>query len=76
MVRAIDVHVHPPDASGTSLTSSEETQRYFRTAAPPKSADEMADLRGRSEPPRSHPTRPQLQPGRRWASSWQCCGSF
>jgi hypothetical protein len=44
MVKAIDVHVHPPDASGVSLTSSEETQRYFRAAAPPKSAEEMADL--------------------------------
>jgi predicted TIM-barrel fold metal-dependent hydrolase len=44
VVKAIDVHVHPPDPSGQSLTSSEETQRYFRTAAPPRSADEMADL--------------------------------
>jgi predicted TIM-barrel fold metal-dependent hydrolase len=44
MVRAIDVHVHPPDPSGASLTSSEEAQRYFRAAAPPKSAEEMADL--------------------------------
>lgn len=44
MVRAIDVHVHPPDAAGQSLTSSEETRRYFKAAAPPKSAEEMADL--------------------------------
>jgi predicted TIM-barrel fold metal-dependent hydrolase len=43
MVRAIDVHVHPPDEAGQSLTSSEETQRYFRAAAPPKDAAEMAD---------------------------------
>jgi len=44
VVKGIDVHVHPPDAKGVSLTSSEETQRYFRAAAPPKSAEEMADL--------------------------------
>ena len=40
---AIDVHIHPPGPHGESLTSSEETQKYFKAAAPPKSADEMAD---------------------------------
>jgi predicted TIM-barrel fold metal-dependent hydrolase len=43
MPRAIDVHIHPPGPHGESLTSSEETQRYFKAAPPPKSAEEMAE---------------------------------
>lgn len=43
MPRAIDVHVHPPGPHGESLTSSEETQKYFKAAAPPKSVEEMAE---------------------------------
>ena len=40
---AIDVHVHPPNPSGESLTSSKEAQQYFRTGPPPTSAQEVAD---------------------------------
>jgi predicted TIM-barrel fold metal-dependent hydrolase len=43
MVRAIDVHIHPPGPAGESLTSSRVTQEYFRAAAPPSSVEEMAD---------------------------------
>jgi uncharacterized protein len=43
MVRAIDVHIHPPGPGGESLTSSKETQAYFRAAAPPASTEEMAE---------------------------------
>ena len=43
MVKAIDVHIHPPGPHGESLTSSEEAQKYFRAAKPPESAAEMAD---------------------------------
>ena len=43
MPRAIDVHIHPPGPHGESLTSSEETQRYFKAAPPPKSVEEMAE---------------------------------
>jgi predicted TIM-barrel fold metal-dependent hydrolase len=43
MVRAIDVHIHPPGPGGESLTSSRATQEYFRAAAPPASAEEMAE---------------------------------
>jgi predicted TIM-barrel fold metal-dependent hydrolase len=44
MPRAIDVHIHPPGPTGESLTSSAETQKYFKAAAPPASAEEMAAL--------------------------------
>ena len=40
---AIDVHVHPPNPSGESLTSSKEAQQYFRTGPPPTSAQEVAE---------------------------------
>jgi len=40
---AIDVHVHPPNPSGTSLTSSKEAQEYFRSGPPPSSAEEVAE---------------------------------
>jgi uncharacterized protein len=43
MPRAIDVHIHPPGPGGESLTSSEETQRYFKAAPPPASVEEMAE---------------------------------
>ena len=43
MPRAIDVHVHPPNPSGESLTSSKEAQQYFRTGSPPSSAQEVAE---------------------------------
>ncbi|HXF50365.1 MAG TPA: amidohydrolase family protein [Dehalococcoidia bacterium] len=43
MPRAIDVHIHPPNPQGESLTSSPETQAYFKSAATPRSADEMAE---------------------------------
>ena len=43
MPRAIDVHVHPPNPSGESLTSSKEAQQYFRSGPPPGSVDEVAD---------------------------------
>ena len=43
MPRAIDVHVHPPNPSGESLTSSREAQQYFRTGPPPASAEEVAE---------------------------------
>ncbi len=43
MTRAIDVHVHPPNPSGESLTSSKEAQQYFRTGPPPASAQEVAE---------------------------------
>ena len=42
MPRAIDVHVHPPNPSGESLTSSKEAQQYFRSGPPPGSVDEVA----------------------------------
>ena len=42
MPRAIDVHVHPPNPSGKSLTSSKEAQQYFRSGPPPGSVDEVA----------------------------------
>jgi hypothetical protein len=42
MPRAIDVHVHPPNPSGESLTSSREAQQYFRSGPPPGSVDEVA----------------------------------
>jgi predicted TIM-barrel fold metal-dependent hydrolase len=44
---AIDVHIHPPGPEGESLTSSPEAQQYFRAAAPPASADEMAEYYAR-----------------------------
>jgi predicted TIM-barrel fold metal-dependent hydrolase len=47
MVRAIDVHIHPPGPGGESLTSSEATREYFKAAAPPASADEMAEYYAR-----------------------------
>ena len=40
---AIDVHVHPPNPSGESLTSSKEAQEYFRAGPPPGSAQEVAE---------------------------------
>ncbi len=40
---AIDVHVHPPNPTGESLTSSKEAQEYFRTGPPPTSAQQVAD---------------------------------
>jgi predicted TIM-barrel fold metal-dependent hydrolase len=43
MVRAIDVHIHPPNPDGSSLTSSEDAQRYFKAAKPPTSVEEMVD---------------------------------
>jgi predicted TIM-barrel fold metal-dependent hydrolase len=43
MVRAIDVHIHPPGPTGESLTSSEEAQRYFKVGKPPASVEEMAE---------------------------------
>lgn len=43
MVRAIDVHIHPPGPHGESLTSSEEAQKYFRTGKPPESVEEMEE---------------------------------
>ena len=43
MPRAIDVHIHPPGPTGESLTSSAETQKYFKAAPPPASAEEMAE---------------------------------
>jgi len=43
MPRAIDVHVHPPNPGGESLTSSKEAQQYFRSGPPPGSVDEVAD---------------------------------
>jgi predicted TIM-barrel fold metal-dependent hydrolase len=43
MPRAIDFHVHPPNERGESLTSSPETQRYFRTGPPPSGVEEMAE---------------------------------
>src|SRR5437870_13742423 len=43
MPRAIDVHVHPPNPSGSSLTSSKEAQQYLRTGSPPSSAQEVAE---------------------------------
>jgi len=47
MVRAIDVHIHPPGPGGESLTSSEATREYFRAAAPPASVEEMAEYYAR-----------------------------
>lgn len=40
---AIDVHVHPPNPSGESLTSSREAQQYFRAGPPPGSAQEVGE---------------------------------
>ena len=40
---AIDVHVHPPNPSGESLTSSREAQEYFRAGPPSGSAQEVAE---------------------------------
>lgn len=47
MPRAIDVHVHPPNPQGESLTSSREAQEYFKSAATPRSAEEMAEYYAR-----------------------------
>ena len=47
MVRAIDVHIHPPGPGGESLTSSREAREYFRAAAPAASVEEMAEYYAR-----------------------------
>ncbi|HEY8492110.1 MAG TPA: amidohydrolase family protein [Dehalococcoidia bacterium] len=43
MPRAIDVHIHPPNAPGTPPSPFDEAMRaYFRSGPPPADADEMA----------------------------------
>jgi len=43
MVRAIDIHIHPPSPSGRSLTSDPATRAYFRSALTHSSAEETAE---------------------------------
>jgi len=43
MVKAIDVHVHPPGPHGESLLSSEAARKYFKAEKPLESVDEMAE---------------------------------
>jgi predicted TIM-barrel fold metal-dependent hydrolase len=43
MVKAIDVHIHPPGPHGESLLSSEAARRYFRVEKVAESVEEMAE---------------------------------
>ncbi len=43
MPRAIDVHIHPPNPQGVSITSARESREYFKAAPAPTSVDEMAE---------------------------------
>ncbi|MCH8900682.1 MAG: amidohydrolase [Chloroflexi bacterium] len=43
MVRAIDVHIHPPAPGRRTLTSDPDVQAYFRSAITHETAEEMAE---------------------------------
>src|SRR3990172_4127226 len=43
MVRAIDIHIHPPAPGRRALTSDPQVRAYFRAAIAHETVEEMAD---------------------------------